>query len=139
VAVGAATIGFALQLSLRPEGSTVVSPPSPSTGSNTAAPAAPGSLTPAQQSVLAYLDSASELAGQWREINEDPLFIAWLEQRSSSGQTWLLLLRDAYAKGDGKRAAAFYRAYLNRSPASQQPVLLKEITRPAAIPGFAPR
>jgi len=74
------------------------------------APAASGAVN---QSVLAYLDAAPDLAGRWRQMNEDPTFLAWLGQIDpSTGQKRQALLNNAYAAGDAMRTATFFRAYI---------------------------
>lgn len=66
-----------------------------------------------QPSVVAGLDATPDLAGRWRQINDDPAFLEWLDRNDLlSGQKRLLLLRDAYSRGDVDRTAAFFRAFI---------------------------
>ena len=67
-----------------------------------------------QRFVGAQLDSAPDLAGRWRQINEDPQFIAWLDTTKDPSTGWDrgVLLRHVYAAGDAERTAALFRAYI---------------------------
>ena len=64
-----------------------------------------------QQFVGAQLDSAPDLAGRWRQINDDPQFIAWLNTTEDPSTGWdrMVLLRHVYAHGDAERTAAIFR------------------------------
>lgn len=56
-----------------------------------------------------YLDSSTP---NWRRLNTDAGFIAWVNEFDPfTGQKRLDLMREAYTKGDGPRASAFFSAY----------------------------
>ncbi len=67
----------------------------------------------ARQSVMTYLDAAPDLSGQWRRVNVDPKFLAWLaEIDPQSGCKRQTMLVQAFDLGDIQRTAAFFRDYL---------------------------
>lgn len=64
----------------------------------------------------------------WRQQNDDPGFLAWLEQRDVySGQTRNALLQHAWNSGDASRVANIFEGY--RREAQAQP-------RPDPYPGY---
>lgn len=67
----------------------------------------------AQQRVQMALDADPALSGKWRQLNNDPDFIAWTQQVDPfSGQVRQNLLGDAYARGDAARTGRFFTTYL---------------------------
>jgi hypothetical protein len=65
-----------------------------------------------RQACLAALDADPDLAGKWRATNDDPKFLAWLDQVDPFiGRTRRDLLGEAYARGDAKRTGAFFKAF----------------------------
>lgn len=74
-----------------------------------------------QEHVLNALDNDPSLTGKWRQVNEDPQFIAWLNQVDPfTGQQRKVLLRDAFSRGDVNRTGAFFKAYLAEHTAVTQ-------------------
>jgi HEAT repeat protein len=58
----------------------------------------------------------------WREVNRDPRFIAWLaEPDTFSARTRKDLIDEATARGDSVAVVAFFRAFLQEAGASQAP------------------
>ena len=54
----------------------------------------------------------------WREVNNDPRFIAWLDNPNPlSGCTRQQLLNEATARGDAGRVIAFFRGFLQEAAA----------------------
>lgn len=73
----------------------------------------------AQNAVHAALDGT---VPKWREINNDPAFLAWLDQVDPfTGRKRHLLLGEAYTGGDAYRTAAFFNAFLTEHTATTQP------------------
>lgn len=65
------------------------------------------------QQVMTALDRDPDIGGVWRQLNEDPQYLAWLNQVDPfSGQFRMKLIREAYAQGDVLRCAQFFRSYL---------------------------
>jgi hypothetical protein len=64
--------------------------------------AQPAPQSAPQPSVQAYLDTAPDLAGRWRQINKDPAFLAWLghpsDKRFDDLDAGLALLRREVAE-----------------------------------------
>jgi len=59
---------------------------------------------------------------EWRTMNLDPGFIAWINQADPfSGKTRKVLADEAYAAGDVGRTLAFFQAYNNEHTAVRQP------------------
>ena len=70
-------------------------------------------VTANQDRVQRALDADPQLAGKWRTLNEDPGFLAWLDEVDvMSSEQRLSLLHRAYHRGDGERVKNFFRAYL---------------------------
>lgn len=68
-----------------------------------------------QQSVLELLN---EKVPKWQELNEDPEFLNWLDQRAPySKQTRAELLTQAYQTHDGPRVVEFFEGYLKEHAA----------------------
>jgi len=66
-----------------------------------------------QQGVMAALDRDEQLGPHWRLLNNDPEFLAWLNQIDPfSGQLRMNLIREAYDQGDVGRVGQFFRSYL---------------------------
>lgn len=64
-------------------------------------------------------EELSRTVPNWRTMDSDPGFLAWLDEIDEfTGVPRLRLLRDAYHKGDVGRTATFFNRYLN----SQQPL-----------------
>jgi hypothetical protein len=73
----------------------------------------------ARQQMIHTLD-ADQLIRGWREVNQQPEFLAWLDQRDElSGQTRNDLLQSAFNENDAARVAAFFRTFMGGS--SRQP------------------
>jgi hypothetical protein len=71
------------------------------------------SIENAQLRVQVTIDRDPELGGKWREINNDPEFIKWLNQVDPlAGVTRMELLRRGYNVGAADRGAAIFRAFL---------------------------
>src|SRR3954468_20045445 len=67
----------------------------------------------AQQRVQAALDADPTLGDRWRQINDSPAFLAWLDELDGfSNERRLDLLQRAYKLGNGPRCRAFFKAYL---------------------------
>lgn len=85
-----------------------------------------------QQRVHTALDADPDLAGRWRDVNNDPLFISWLtEEDPFAGSQRIVLLRQAYANGDAVRTARFFKTYLAEQTAVSDP--------PAALTSQTPQ
>lgn len=70
-----------------------------------------GEMT-AKTSAEVFDDALTRQVPNWRQVNVDPAFIAWLqEEEGFTGKTKLDLLTDAYSKGDLNRTARFFKAY----------------------------
>ncbi len=66
-----------------------------------------------QQRVEIGLDNDAELNGKWRAINQDPAFIAWLNDIDPfAGVKRFQLLTDACSRGDAVRVGKFFKAYI---------------------------
>jgi len=82
-----------------------------------------------QNAVMSQLDMDPELAGRWRQLNDDPRYLDWLSQIDQfSARPRIELLREAYAQGDANRTGRFFKSYLaehtappgSRAPAHTQ-------------------
>ena len=83
-----------------------------------------------QQRVMNALDADPALAGKWRVTNDDPEFIAWLNQVDPfAGALRMQLLHDAFARGDAVRTGNFFKTFIAEHTA---------VTQPAAAPGQTP-
>lgn len=70
----------------------------------------------AREKTVAALDNA--IPG-WRTTNDDPRFIAWLQEVDLySGAQRLQLLRTAFERNDAARVAAFFKGYAQQTGAS---------------------
>lgn len=87
----------------------------------------------ARDRVMAALDADAELGGNWRTINDDPAFLAWLNTvHDLSGQPRITLLRKAFDAGDPQRTGAFFRAFLaSRTPARERTATRLPMENPA--------
>lgn len=78
-----------------------------------------------QHSVMSQLDMDPDLAGRWRQLNDDPRYLQWLSGIDDfSARPRLELLREAYAQGDANRTGRFFKSYLaehTAPPASRVP------------------
>lgn len=78
-----------------------------------------------QHSVMSQLDMDPDLAGRWRQLNEDNSFLQWLSEIDQfSARPRIELLREAYAQGDANRTGRFFKSYLaehTAPPASRAP------------------
>jgi hypothetical protein len=103
-------------------------------------------LHSAATSVEASLDRALP---EWRSINVDPNFVAWLATEDPfSGQRRQDMITRAYESGNAARTLAFFQAYQREHTAvSPSPTILPTQTAPAAdrlpladlaVPGRAP-
>lgn len=111
----------------------------------------------AAQSVMAHMDNdahwGTKVIGpdggqveRWRVVNEDPIFLGWLQKPDTfSGQHRLALLRDAFSTGNSQRMKAFFDTFVREqtvtqtSPASQPGHTSQETAKPTlesfAMPG----
>jgi hypothetical protein len=72
-----------------------------------------------QQNVLAML---AQHVPNWTEVNENPEFLAWLDQSDPySGHLRGKMLEQAYKSHDGPRVVAFFKGFLNEHAAVTQP------------------
>jgi len=78
-----------------------------------------------QHSVMSQLDMDPDLAGRWRQLNDDPRYLQWLSEIDQfSARPRLELLREAYGQGDANRTGRFFKTYLaehTAPPASRVP------------------
>jgi hypothetical protein len=66
----------------------------------------------ARDGVMAALDADNELGHNWRQTNDNPAFIHWLEQPDDlSPRRRIDLLREAFDRGEARRVRAFFAAY----------------------------
>lgn len=107
-----------------------------------------------QQKLEAGLSANPELgAGVWQQVNDDPKFMAWLNQADPfAGQPRLQLFSDAAGRCDVDRVARFFTAYLRehtaptqssapapaQTPTAPQPVASRPTLEALAAPGRAP-
>lgn len=67
----------------------------------------------------------------WAQLNEDPLFLEWLDQVDPySGYRRGQLLEQAYKAYDGPRVVAFFRGYLTENATISPPVTTTETPAP---------
>ncbi|MFA5606820.1 MAG: hypothetical protein WDA07_06485 [Leucobacter sp.] len=79
-----------------------------------------------RQSKRAFLSDLTRLAPNWESLNEDPDFIAWLDESDQfSGRKRQQLLDDACSSFDAERAARFFTTY-GRGKEPEQPKDLTE-------------
>jgi hypothetical protein len=78
-----------------------------------------------QQSVMSQLDMDPDLAGRWRQLNNDNDYLQWLSEIDSfSARPRIELLREAYDQGDAIRTGRFFKSYLaehTAPPAARAP------------------
>jgi hypothetical protein len=78
-----------------------------------------------QHSVMSQLDMDPDLAGRWRQLNDNPRYLQWLSEIDQfSARPRLELLREAYAQGDANRTGRFFKTYLaehTAPPVSRSP------------------
>lgn len=93
-----------------------------------------------QQRVHTSLDADPVLAGRWRDVNNDPLFIGWLQEIDPfSGSPRIELLRQAYSMGDAVRTARFFKTYLAEQTAViEPPAAITPQTPPAGVASGRP-
>lgn len=85
----------------------------------------------AQQRIMAALDADPAIGRTWRQVNEQPEFIEWLNQQDPfTGQQRMALLREAFVGGKVAQTAAFFNAFLREQTAVSPP--------PAAPPPQTP-
>lgn len=66
----------------------------------------------------------------WRQLNTDPEFLAWLDVRDVySGQYRGSLLREAYANGDADRVVQIFKGFLNEHAVVSQPVATEQASQ----------
>ena len=68
------------------------------------------------------LDILTREVPDWKTLNEDELFLSWLDQVDTfSGEPRQALLDRAFGSGDAARVVAFFKGYLNENAALQPP------------------
>ena len=68
------------------------------------------------------LDILTREVPDWKTLNEDELFLSWLDQVDTfSGEPRQVLLDRAFGSGDAARVVAFFKGYLNENAALQPP------------------
>ena len=68
------------------------------------------------------LDILTREVPDWKTLNEDELFLSWLDQvETFSGEPRQALLDRAFKSGDAARVVAFFKGYLNENAALQPP------------------
>ena len=68
------------------------------------------------------LDILTREVPDWKTLNEDELFLSWLDQVDTfSGEPRQALLDRAFKSGDAARVVAFFKGYLNENAALQPP------------------
>lgn len=83
-----------------------------------------------------HLDADPVLGPQWRAINDNADFVAWLNRPDPlSGMQRLALVTDAYENGDGPRTARFFSSYLQEQTGQHQPPAPAPHTPPAPAVG----
>lgn len=75
-----------------------------------------------QQSVMnvrdRMLEQLDEAVPKWRELNQHPEFLGWLENLDAySGERRLDMLRQAFDKNNTARVVAFFKGFLNENAA----------------------
>jgi hypothetical protein len=77
------------------------------------------------------LDSA---VPDWRQINEDPRFIQWLQGREVlSGRARMELLDDASAAGDADRIVAMFKHYLSEQSQATPPTQAPQAAQSSVV------
>jgi hypothetical protein len=86
----------------------------------------------ARERLLSSLDSQ---VPNWRDINTDDNFLAWLQDRDPyAGVQRHTMLKQAYENNDAARVVAFFRGYLGEhAVVSEQPPAHEEPTRQAQV------
>jgi hypothetical protein len=75
------------------------------------------SLSPAERSVFAYLDSAPELKSRWRVLNEDKGFLAWLDMVDPLfSEKRIIIMHKYFREGKATGVEMFFRRYINEHP-----------------------
>jgi len=65
-----------------------------------------------QQSVMTTMDADPVIGSTWRQTNDSPEFLNWLQQADPfSGQVRMTLLREAFDAGNAARTMAFFRTF----------------------------
>jgi hypothetical protein len=92
-----------------------------------------------QQSLKDRMDSTlDQEVPQWRQLNETPAFLEWLQLTDPySGTIRINLLRDAYGQCNTPRVAAFFKGFLAEEAATAPRD--QEATPQAAAPQSAPQ
>jgi hypothetical protein len=92
-----------------------------------------------QQSLKDRMDSTfDQEVPQWRQLNETPSFLEWLQLTDPySGTIRINLLRDAYGQCNTPRVAAFFKGFLAEEAATAPRD--QEATPQAAAPQSAPQ
>lgn len=94
--------------------------------------------TTLRQATLNALDA--DLGTGWRKVNEEPAFIAWLDETDPfSGRSRKELLGEAYNSGDARRTAEFFRRYQTEQTAVSQPPPAQPLHTPSAPAGGTAR
>lgn len=89
-----------------------------------------------QQKMLALLD---EQVPDWRTVNEDPEFLAWLDQSDAfSGVKRQQLFDQAAERNDGPRVVAFFKGFQTEHAVVTPPAPQPPAPQPAAQPAAAP-
>lgn len=84
-----------------------------------------------QATFQTFYNKLDNLVPDWRTLNEDPDFLAWLNDRDPfTGRTKLELLRLAYQEGDADRVAVFFNEYKKQKQPSPQNDLSKLASPP---------
>jgi hypothetical protein len=84
-----------------------------------------------QATFQTFYNKLDTLVPDWRTLNEDPDFLAWLNDRDPfTGRTKLELLRLAYQEGDADRVAIFFNEYKKQRQSSPQNDLSKLASPP---------
>ncbi len=66
------------------------------------------------------LDILTREVPDWKTLNEDELFLSWLDEVDTfSGEPRQVLLDRAFGSGDAARVVAFFKGYLNENAALQ--------------------
>lgn len=69
-----------------------------------------------------YLKDLDDRLPDWRKINDDPVFVDWLNRPDRyTGATKFQLIRDAFSKGDSTRTLAFFEDFLHDANAGSPP------------------
>ena len=83
----------------------------------------------------AFYDRMDIIAPNWEKMNNDPGFLAWLNQFDPASGTQLsTLLKDAEARMDADRAALFFRTYEREIAGNHQTPTLSPMPRHDVAP-----